>query len=81
MITITDSTPGAVIYCTTDGSTPTTSSPIYIGPVTLYSVGDHQGSGSGCGLHQQPDLELALWGQVNELLTPMYGPHDLSRMH
>ena len=35
MITITDSTPGAVIYYTTDGSMPTTSSPIYIGPITL----------------------------------------------
>ena len=35
MITITDPTPGAVIYYTTDGSTPTTKSPIYIGPITL----------------------------------------------
>ena len=35
MITITDTTPNAVIYYTTDGSMPTTSSPIYIGPITL----------------------------------------------
>jgi len=37
MITITDPTPGAVIYYTTDGSTPTSKSPIYIGPITLNS--------------------------------------------
>jgi Chitobiase/beta-hexosaminidase C-terminal domain/MBG domain (YGX type) len=35
MITLTDSTPNAVIYYTTDGSTPTTKSPIYIGPIIL----------------------------------------------
>jgi hypothetical protein len=37
MITLTDPTPNAVIYYTTDGSTPTTKSPIYIGPITLNS--------------------------------------------
>ena len=38
MIAITDSTPGAVIHYTTDGSVPTTSSPIYFGPITLNSA-------------------------------------------
>ncbi|KAA6458371.1 hypothetical protein DYQ86_20885, partial [Acidobacteria bacterium AB60] len=34
-ITITDTTPGATIYYTTDGSYPSTTSPVYSGPVTL----------------------------------------------
>ncbi|KAA6455499.1 hypothetical protein DYQ86_27575, partial [Acidobacteria bacterium AB60] len=34
-ITITDTTPGATIYYTTDGTFPSTTSPVYSGPVTL----------------------------------------------
>jgi hypothetical protein len=36
-ITLTDSTPNAVIYYTVNGSGPTTSSPVYSGPITLSS--------------------------------------------
>src|SRR5204863_8877423 len=34
-VTITDSTPGATIYYTTDGSAPTPAGTVYTGPITL----------------------------------------------
>ena len=38
-VTISDSTPGAVTYVTTDGTMPTLSSPIYQGPFSLTQAG------------------------------------------
>jgi hypothetical protein len=38
MVTLTDDTSGAVIYYTTDGTTPTHSSPIYSSPITVSST-------------------------------------------
>ena len=41
-VSIIDSTPGAVIYYTTDGTPPTSSSPAYVGPVTVSATGSLQ---------------------------------------
>jgi uncharacterized repeat protein (TIGR03803 family) len=37
-VTISDATSGALVFYTTDGSTPTEQSPIYSGPITVYST-------------------------------------------
>jgi len=37
-VSISDATPGATIYYTTDGSTPTTASSVYSGPILVLTT-------------------------------------------
>jgi hypothetical protein len=48
-VTIADSSPGVTIYYTTDGSTPTTASPQYNGPITISANTTLQAIAAGNG--------------------------------
>jgi len=50
-VSITDATAGAVIYYTTDGSTPTTASNLYSGPVTVSSTQTLKAMAAASGYH------------------------------
>ena len=54
-VTISDGTPGVTIYYTTNGSTPTTSSPVYSGPITMSSTTTLQAIAVGNGFGTSPD--------------------------
>jgi hypothetical protein len=83
-VTISDSTPGTTIYFTTDGTTPTTSSTVYSGPISVSTTETLQAIAAGSGYSQSAvataaytvALPSAYWkaptaGSVNSLGTVM----------
>jgi N-acetylneuraminic acid mutarotase len=84
-VSITDATPNASIYYSTDGSTPTTQSSLYSGPITISSSQVVQATAIAAGESASPvsTAVYVLWpaGANNEwawlsgtdLLSPVYG--------
>ncbi|HET7106202.1 MAG TPA: chitobiase/beta-hexosaminidase C-terminal domain-containing protein, partial [Candidatus Acidoferrum sp.] len=68
-VTITDSTPGATIYFTTDGSSPSTSSTVYTGPITVSTTETISAIASATG-----SLTSAVAKQVYTLQTQTLAP-------
>lgn len=70
-VTVSDSTSGADIFCTTDGSTPTPESPKYTGPITLTSSTTFQCIAAVAGVRQNniqnsnPNAPGSLWKAVD----------------
>src|SRR5271165_3666745 len=72
-VTITDSTTGASIYFTTDGSTPTTASTKYTGAFTLTSTSTVNAIAAGTGLLQSPVVS-ATYTLITQVATPTFNP-------
>jgi Legume lectin domain/Chitobiase/beta-hexosaminidase C-terminal domain/Bacterial lectin len=72
-VTITDSTPGASIYYTTDGSTPTTSSKKYTGPVTISISQTINAIASASGFLQSP-VASETYNLLTQVLSPNFSP-------
>ena len=72
-VTLTCSTAGSTIYYTTDGSTPTTSSTRYSGPITVSSNKSLKAFATASGLDASP-VETEDYLIVNEVSTPVISP-------
>jgi Bacterial Ig-like domain (group 3)/Chitobiase/beta-hexosaminidase C-terminal domain/Beta-propeller repeat len=72
-VTITDSTPYAVIYYTMDGTTPTTSSPKYAGPVTVSSTTTFKAFATATG-YSQSIVSTAAYTVTLAAAAPVFSP-------
>jgi Chitobiase/beta-hexosaminidase C-terminal domain len=81
-VTMTDSTPGAVIYYTTDGTTPTTSSQRYNGPIsvaaseTLSAIALASGHGSSTVTTASFTIDPNLQAAATPVISPAGGTFD-----
>ncbi len=72
-VTISDSTAGATIYYTTDGSTPTTSSAVYSGPITVMLSGTLEAFATASG-YITSVVSVANYQIYPVLPAPMFSP-------
>ncbi len=72
-VTISDSTPGASIYYTTDGSTPTTSSQKYTGPITVTNTETINAIASASGFVQSA-VSSETYNLLTQALAPVFSP-------
>ena len=72
-VTITDSTPGASIYYTTDGTTPTTASSLYTGPFTVSTTTTVSATASASG-YLQSTVASQTYTLQTQALLPTFSP-------
>ncbi len=72
-VTISDATPGATIYYTTNGGTPTTSSPRYTGPITVSSTETLQAMAAATG-DTNSAVASATYTITATVATPIFSP-------
>jgi hypothetical protein len=72
-VTISDTTPGAAIYYTTNGSTPTTSSTVYAGPITVSATETIQALATASG-YSASAIGTAPYSISTITATPTFSP-------
>jgi Chitobiase/beta-hexosaminidase C-terminal domain len=75
-VSITDATPSATIYYTTNGSTPTTSSSVYSGPITISATTTVAAIATASGYAQSAvgTASYTLAGAPSLAATPTFNP-------
>ena len=72
-VTITDSTPGAVIYYTLDGSTPTVASPVYSAPFNITATTTVQAMATATG-YLESGVSSETYTDTTQVLAPSFSP-------
>src|SRR5207245_580075 len=72
-VTLTDSTPGATIYYTTNGSTPTTASTVYTGPIPVTQTTTLRALAAATGMANS-NVASATYTIVPLVATPTFSP-------
>ena len=72
-VSISDSTPGKVIYYTTDGSTPTTSSSVYSSPITVSATETIEAIATAAGYSSSP-VTTAVYTITPPAAAPVFTP-------
>jgi hypothetical protein len=73
-VTISDATSGTTIYYTTNGSTPTTSSTVYSGPITVSATETLQAIAAATGYTNSPVATAAYTIAATALPAPAFSP-------
>src|SRR5439155_677008 len=72
-VTIGDATSGATIYYTTDGSVPTTASPVYTGPLTFTQTTPLRAMAAASGMTNSA-VASATYTIPQQVATPTFSP-------